>query len=375
MAKDRESRELWMRPVSFAGLLRILKAVAGYSYGLRAGEINALISEKRLYLTRAGRSLAPTPLYHLRTTLIELSALRRVGRRLVANRDNLYVGRLLDQPMPVDTELTQEGRDAWAALVLANSACRSRFFDLFMPGVTHYDLQKFRSQARSVIWRRDDPNRSDVVLTPEDPAYAIRLSSPLAFQSLLYGIRYWARDELALLDEFFRLGSGSIMYPIDPTPTGRSPAEVARDIPERPDPVSDWTLLSLMELAAICCQQRRRPLADLHAMIAWLARTYAGWVVLIPTSPRAATLTARSAVREDYELRGLYRDGQGQYISHIRLHRKLFPVLAGGAAADEYVTGEYGAQDKSVRSRWQRPAAMGSDMVTGVLANTPHRDA
>jgi hypothetical protein len=51
--------------------------------------------------------------------------------------------------------------------------------------------------------------------------------------------------------------------------------------------------------------------------------------VLIPTSPRAATLTARTAARQDYELRGLHRDEQGRYISHVRIHHRLYPLLAG----------------------------------------------
>lgn len=329
MKTAQNPRDDWMRPLSFAGLLRVVKAVAAHHGGLRAGELNSLVNEQRIYLTREGKPLAPTPLYHLRRALLHLGALTREGAYLQVNYSDPQVRALLDQAPPEGGNLTQEAKTAWANLVLRNPSARARFFDLFMPQVAHYDTQQFRSHGRPVVWRRDDPEQPDVRLTGAEPEQALQLSSALDFQSILYGVRYWARDELGLIDEFFRPGVGSIMYPITQAGDGHSPAEVARDIPQRSDPASDWTLLSLQELATICCEQRRRPLADLHATISWLARTHAGWVVLLPTSPRAATLTARSATREDYELRGLHRDDQGRYISHLRIHHKLFPVLAG----------------------------------------------
>jgi len=318
-----------MRPLSFAGLLRILKALAAYGDGLRAGELDALVTDRRLYLTRTGKPLAPTPLYHIRTALLRFGVLERDGTRLRINQRDLYVRVLLDQPDPEGSKLTREGQDTWANLVLGNAAPRERFFDLFMPGVAQYDVRQFRCHGRPVVWHRDDPDRPDVTLVADDTACSVQLDSPLAFQSVLYGVRYWARDELGLIDEFFRPGVGSVMYPIDHGTSGRSLPEVARDIPERPDPASDWTLLSLQELATICCERQRRPLADLHSTISWLSQAHAGLVVLIPTSPRAATLTARTAARQDYELRGLHRDEQGRYISHVRIHHRLYPLLAG----------------------------------------------
>ena len=59
-----------MRSVSFAGLHRILNAVADAQDGLTASQINALVLNKGLTLTPSNPRPAPTTLYHYRNTLL-----------------------------------------------------------------------------------------------------------------------------------------------------------------------------------------------------------------------------------------------------------------------------------------------------------------
>ena len=130
-----------MRTISFAGLHRILKAVADFPNGLRASEINKLVQEKDISLTRRSSSPAPTTLYHYRNTLLHLHALERDGQMLRVNYEDPNVYKLLCQPAPAkgDQALCDAAKDLFAALVLKNEQCRSLFFDLFMPSDASFD--------------------------------------------------------------------------------------------------------------------------------------------------------------------------------------------------------------------------------------------
>ncbi len=75
-SKDRlPQNDYWMRAISFAGFHRLLKAVAVFPNGLRAGELNELVQEKGIWLTRHGSGPAPTTLYHYRNALLHRRAL------------------------------------------------------------------------------------------------------------------------------------------------------------------------------------------------------------------------------------------------------------------------------------------------------------
>lgn len=128
------SRAYWMRAVSFAGLHRLLKAVAETSGGLRAREINALVLDRQVTLTPRQAAPKPTTLYHYRNTLVRLGALARHGLRLRANLDDPDVAALLDEAAPAaGAPVSAAARERFAALVLRNRDCRVLFFDLFMP--------------------------------------------------------------------------------------------------------------------------------------------------------------------------------------------------------------------------------------------------
>ena len=331
MDGDKRSDGRWMRAVSFAGLHRVLHMVAESSDGLRVHELNAAITERGVRITGNGEAPAPTTLYHYRNTLLHLGILRRQGQRLVANREDAHVHALLSREAPSGTELDAPARDAFAALVLRDEDCGARFFDLFLPGASTLNVDTFRARGRSVAWRRIyEGEHAGTVLLEGDgcdgEGRTLRLRSTSDVQSTLYGVRYWARDELGLIDEFYREGTGAVMYPVLPSAVD-GPCDVARELPRDVSGSSDWTTLSLLDLKVRCCQQRRRPVRNLNDTISWLTHEYAGRIVLIPTSRDQATLTARSEKREEFELRGYFRDGRGRYISHIRLHKSVFATL------------------------------------------------
>ena len=322
----------WMRAVSFAGLHRVLKAVADYPNGLRAAEINKLVRENDIPLTRRSTPPAPTTLYHYRNTLLRLNALKRDGQMLHVNDDDPDVCTLLRQPAPANgsRSLSNAARDPFAALVLKNEQCRSLFFDLFMPPEVRLEsVSSFRRNAVSVRWARHlSINGKEIVFQNNATGCTARCASPASVAAILYGVRYWARDELGLIDEYCQqAGEGTIMFPLscpEPFTVGiDSPIiQTVRFLLSLRTP-GEWTLFSILDLITRCCEARRHPIHVLSGAIDWLRQEWPHHTMLIPTSRALATLTAVSTQRENLELRSYYKAPSGPYVSHIRIHKDV----------------------------------------------------
>ena len=219
LTPNQSRTDYWMRSVWFAGLHRILKTVAGFPHGLRARELNQLVTENKLLRTRRGSTPAPTTLYHYRNTLLRLGALKRNGRMLYVNVDDPDVYELLNQPTPqtADQSLCVEAINSFAELVLRNLQCRSLFFDLFLPQDTGpTSVAAFRQSGSSVNWtRHDSVGAKHVMFRNETTGRTATCTSPASIAAVLYGLRYWARDELKLIDEYSQRSSHStVMFPV-----------------------------------------------------------------------------------------------------------------------------------------------------------------
>ena len=322
----------WMRAVSFAGLHRILKAVSDSpNGGLRAGQINAMVRRHEIPLGSRLTNPAPTTLYHYRNTLIRLQALIRDGRMLRANYEDPDVSVLLQIPAPrrgVDF-LGDTARNRFAALVLRNEVCRSLFFDLFMPTDTSIaSVSSFRTKGMPVTWAREGTPRTGVLLENTETGASMRYGTPVQVAAIPYGVRYWARDELELVDEYCqRSPSRAKMFPV------RRLAHLGRG---QQLPVIDtvrlilswrtldeWTAFSVFDLISRCCERRRQPRRILFNAIDWLTRFWPHHTVLMGTSRSLATLTSTSPGMESIMLRNYYKDSHGTHVSHIRIHRSI----------------------------------------------------
>ena len=331
--RTRAHSQPWMRAVSFAGLHRLLKAVGDAPGGLRANEINALVLDQAVVLTPANPHPKPTTLYHYRTTLLRLNALVREGRKLIANTANPDVGALVREPAPANGEraLSDAAREHFAALVLGTEDCRALFFDLFMPSDRSCaSVSDFRETGVPVTWlRRRGALGSEVVFENTASGRTTRHASSVNVSSILYGMRYWARDEIGLIDEYSRpADDATIMFPVlhrkSTASEGRqsSAMQAVRFLLDRRT-AEEWTLYSISELIIDYCQTRRQPRSSLFGAIDWLRREWPFHTVLIPTSRAMATFAATSPQREDLALRRYYKSPQGPYISHIRVHEDV----------------------------------------------------
>ena len=328
------SRPYWMRAVSFAGLHRLLAAVAAPA-GLRARDVNALVLDGRVTLTPRRSRPKPTTLYHYRNTLIRLGALAREGLRLRANLDDPDVAALLVEPAPANGKhaLSHAAREHFAALVLKNRDCRSLFFDLFWPARgPRRTVSDFRRHGAPVTWtRRPQPDAPAIVFrnctTGREIAHASRASVP----AVLYGLRYWARDELALVDEYSeRTLDRTTMFPIAAPPASPVDRDAAvlnavRFLLSLRARHADreWTMLSVSDLIVEYCQDRRQPRSVLFGAFDWLRRQWPGHTTLVPTPLGLATLAATSPQQQDLALRRYYKPANGPYISHIKFHHDV----------------------------------------------------
>ena len=350
----------WMRSISFAGLHRLLHAIYEAPSGLRATEINQLVVSNGLMLSPSKATPRPTTLYHYRRTLGRLEVVARNEKRLVPNLENPEVRALLAiSPPAADVfTLSAAARGHFAALVLRNRQCRDLFFNLFFPpGDAYASPAEFLRKAAPVRWARPKP--SAVTPSAEGPQRPPRetpkrhrrprrsgeftlqstlvdggaavygpAAGDLPLQSILYGVRYWARDELLLIDEYSELaGDGAVMFPIGPQAeatciSDRLVAHAVRFLLANRGP-EPWTVFSIHQLIVDYCQELRRPRSTLFRAIDWLRQNWPQHIYLIPTSSGIATLTAISPQQENMALRNYYKDPRGPYVSHFRIHKDI----------------------------------------------------
>lgn len=315
--------EFWMRGhYTFTELRDCVALLRQYPAGLRPGELNALLTGRGAIRTRSGGLPAPTTLYHIRRALLKLAIVRREGSNLVVAEDLPFVSDLLNT-LTMGGSLSRQEQQIFAEIVLHNEDCEQAFFAYFMPGHGSHDRMTFQTKGMPVIWRSSARNSKRLIIFRHlDGTDAGELHSEVGIQAVLYGVRYWARDELALIDEFFREDVGNLMYPV--RELGSVPGSiVAQAVLNEIGHDSEWTVLNVRDLLLKHGVRLRVPVRQMLDTISRIYRRHPDRVALIPTSRSLATITTSSGVREDFELRSYLRDERGRLVSHIRLHRDL----------------------------------------------------
>ena len=190
-------------------------------------------------------------------------------------------------------------------------------------------VSNFRQKGVPVRWSREYSfHATEIVFQNDTTGRTARCSSPASVAAILYGVRYWARDELRLIDEYCQRSDGSaIMFPVSRpsiSTTGINSAvmQTVRCLLSL-RATGEWTRFSVFDLIAHCCEARRQPISVLFGAIDWLLHEWPNHTVLIPTSRALATLTATSPQRETLELRRYYKTSNSPYISHIRIHKDV----------------------------------------------------
>lgn len=312
---DKKTSQLWMRSIDFKGLLNIIHLIDKHPEGITPMNLNREILKNNTYMLKSGQKPSLTTLYHCRNTLLKLKALTKNNGRIKLNSENNYVQILLKQ-----RELNNDSKNAFAELILRNEDSKKNFFDFFMLDNKVYGVKEFREEGNSVTWKLlpGEPKHRQFIMEGEHRK--ITLEGPKNFNSIIYGVRYWAL-QLELIDEFFKLDRGSIMYPI--LMRDNEVDEIKIEILSMLDKEKEWTQFSILDLEVELCEKKRRHKKSLFKAIKKISSNHWDKIYLIATSRSFATITASSIQRENMELKGYFKDAQGRWISHIRIHKSI----------------------------------------------------
>ena len=319
------SARYWMRGVSFATLHRALCFFAGSKSPVRSRDISSFV---RGDLDRV-RGVQPgaTTIYRYRSTLDRLGLMSRQGSLWRVELANPLVCALVTLCPGEGASLVAQAKVHFAEAVLKHPDCRDLLLDLFMPdGSDALDFNTFCTGSTPVVWRHvRSGEHSRLLVWNRKTGQRRCYEDEQAVLSLLYGVRYWLRDELEIVDEYAELGENTvIMFAVYPVPERKRAREtqvldaVRFVLSARTD--APWTTLEVAGLIRRYCVERRQARRVLFAALDWLCRHRASSVVLVPTPVGVATLSASSVNREHLELGRYYRDGRGRLIGDVRVH-------------------------------------------------------
>jgi len=317
---------LWMRATSFIALRDLIGFIAGHSDGVRAADMEQWA--RRTLRVRNGKPPSRTTIYHYRNILLHLGVFQRQKGRYFINKENPAVSALLEALSPGSVTLSLEERRLFSELVIANEDCRRHFFNLFIPrDTTIYRLEDFISLGQRVAWKSHWASKSRRVhLRNLDEEKELWLGSDDEIQAILYGVRYWARNELGFLDEVFLEDLGGVMFPVELTDAAIAP-QVAKALLKAIDDTQEWTTLSVRNMVFTWGLYHHISVERIFRTLLMIYRKHSEYIVLIPTAEAFATMTATSPGSERYQLRSYLHDFEGRYISHLRVHRKLKEML------------------------------------------------
>ena len=315
-----------MRAASFPALRDLAGLVLQHRRGLRATQIDGLVYQQQLIRTLRGEMPARTTLYHYRNILLHLRILRRNRYLYTVNTDDPLVVELLNVLRFGTPALSEDERRLFAELVVRNPDCQKYFFSLFVTDGEIGSLSHFIDRGRPVAWKTLSCHGGrQVLLKNLESGKQLLLLTKDQFEAILYGVRYWARDELLMIDELFWEHLGNVMFPIDASRQIRE-SELVQLLLRNLDMQADWTTFSIRDLAYRWCSSLKVPIKKLHEILRATHRKYPEYVVFIPIPQGLATLTAESRAQEEHQLRSYVQDDRGRYISHIRVHARLKEV-------------------------------------------------
>lgn len=314
-----------MRGVSFATLHRSLCSVVRVGTPVQPKEINDFVRDD---LERvSGMSPGATTLYRYRSTLHRLGLMSKQGRAWSVELNDPLVRTLTTLHPSEGQSLVARARIPFAEIVLRHPDCRSLLFDIFVPEASGtLDFDAFCTRSAPVGWRKmQRGNHPRLEVWNRHTKHRRHYEEKQAILSVLYGLRYWVRDELGVVDEYAELGeNAATLFAVQPLPKEGSAWEaqvldaVRFVLGQRRG--TGWTAFEVADLIRRYCVAHRQARRVLFAALEWLRRYRGSEVSLVPTPVAVATLSASSASREHLELRRYYRDPRGRLIGDVRIH-------------------------------------------------------
>lgn len=335
--KTGKPQGLWIRAASFPAMRDLVTLILRYPSGLSPKQLWDIVTQEGKLRTGRGHIPSKTTLYHYRNILLHLGVLKRRGTHVIFNEEVLDIKTAKEILSPYSQKLSEYERLWFIKLVLNNQDCRKLFFDLFMPGRSHYHYTEFVLEGMPVVWhdfiKKNSGPQRQVVFRNNLTKDEIFISTEDQFQAILYGLRFWTRDELEIIDEIFCEDIGYLMFPISKYQERTDLTQVViKESIKLGEEINEWVIFSVRDIARKLCPEFKMSVLELFNIFRDAKAIYPQYIVFIPTSRSFATITAInrkgkwSNAMAKARLRSYLVDDQGRFTSHIRIHRKLTEV-------------------------------------------------
>lgn len=316
----------WMRYVHFDKVKDILLLVAENNGALRAGELERLAIDKGVLVKRDGSPLAHSPRYHYRKVMEHLElVLNLKGYYFVVQASG--VKRLLSL-VEFRKPLSEEAKEVVADIVVSNKDCREYFFDAFMPEDT-YDLPELRKGGDWIIVRT--MGKEGVTLENPRTNNVVHLETPKQLHAIFWGVRLWALD-LAITDEIFMsYKEGRIIYPIIKNVRKSEIIKRTAELIAQQHFNGDWITVHVPNLIRKVALTLKVPVREIKYVLWDVERQFPQSVILVPSSSSFIDIKTPFEKQDRVLFKGYLKDGEGRYISHLKIHVDLFDKLKEGA--------------------------------------------
>ncbi len=321
-----------MRWVSFQKLRDLLLIIAEQEGKLSPKKLYEESIKQGVFFSDKEKPLSATTAYHYRTILQRFGLIKAEKGHYYLTRSNVLISKLLDTGRK-GQPLSYEEKRAFANVIIAQKDCRYWFFDLFLPSPELvYDLDEWIHQGNPISisgsLRKLGKKfaQEPVVIRSSVTTDSRVLDSADRIQAVLWGLRLWCTEQLQIADELFELDGGYRIFPVrHPDQVDR--LEVVRTILRSIQQQDEWTVLRVPNITAEWAPRLRIAATELHECFKQLRQIVPGLIVFVPAPVTFITMVTPFERRDKAILNAYLHDSGGEYVSHIRLHTKIWEHL------------------------------------------------
>ena len=320
----------WMRSIDFRKIISLLKIIAQSPKQWSANSLNQIAANEGIFSTSDGKAFGPTSCYRYRRAMEGLKLVRKINQKYVLNITTYEAEKLL--PATNSLDLNRDQRAVLSDKVISNQECYETFWSDFMPFKKPDSLQDFLDNAEPILMnpvvvsKNKKKAESYITISSDRPNSTTTHNGYAAMQAIHYGMRKWGIGQLGFLDEFYRIGRGYHIFPIELDPTD-NPGKIEKTLAHLLQFEGEWATPSIAELTLSAATSLRIPIQTVHSIILGWIDEYKDVVRPIPVSNRMTT-AGHPGNMNPMILKGFIRLRTGENISHIKIHKVLPERLA-----------------------------------------------
>ena len=316
--------EYWMRSVDFVKVADLLNLIMASSGQWTPSELNRAGIDSGILYTSTGKPFRSTSCYRYRKLLEQLGLIRKQNRKLVPNLNPLERQRMLIRGEP--SVLSEDQRYVLATRVVCNPDCYNTFWNAFMPSMRPTSLEQFIKYSTPIIMSPmigppKARNSSHITINSRAGDNLIQHGGYNAIQAIHFGLRNWGVGQLGFLDEFYQVGCGYHIFPVN-NAHQQAQGTIEKAILEALAFHRNWAMSSISTLLLTVCSGLKVPIEDVRSVLHNWIRAYPNLVMPIAVSNRMV-LADQSDKMAPAILKGFLKLDTGEYVSHLQIHYNL----------------------------------------------------